>query len=144
MRCTHIYSDQGTNFVGAQRVLITPFKTAAESEKISWPCNPPSAPHFGGTWEAGIESVRTHIYQTIGDKILTFEGLCTILTQIEAILNFRPLYAFSSDPNDFSVLRPGHFLVLQLITIPDPDLSRLQLNRLSQLLQRLVQDFWRR
>lgn len=60
-RCTHIYSDQGTNFVGAQRELNNLFKTAIESEKISRSFNPPSAPHFGGILEAGIMSVKTYL-----------------------------------------------------------------------------------
>lgn len=64
---------------------------------------------------------------------------------IEAVLNSRPLVTTSSDPNDFSVLIPGHFLTLEsLSSVPENDFHNL--SRLShwQLLQKFHQDFWRR
>lgn len=117
-------------------------QSVVEREQIEWHFNPPSAPHFGGIWEAGIKSVKTHLLRVIGEQILTYEELNTVLIQIEAILNSRPLYPMSSDPNDLSVLTPGHFLTLEPLTaIPDPDLTHLKLNRLTrwQLLQNLHQ-----
>lgn len=45
----------------------------------------------------------------MGNSIHTFEQLATILAQIEAILNSRPLYAHSNDPLDDQPLTPGHF-----------------------------------
>ena len=85
--------------------------------------------------------------RVIGDQILTFEEFYTVLTQIEALLNSRPLCPVSNDPNDLSVLTPGHFLTLEpLSVLPDPDLTHVKMNRLSrwQLLQRLHQHFWYR
>ncbi|XP_030766848.1 uncharacterized protein LOC115890687 [Sitophilus oryzae] len=72
-RCNHIYSDCGTNFVGASRELINMLKSAAEQEQISWHFNPPSAPHFGDLWEAGIKSVKLTLKRVIGDQLLTNE-----------------------------------------------------------------------
>lgn len=146
-RCSYIFSDCGTNFVGASRELHYLMKDAAERERLVWNFNPPSAPHFGGIWEAGIKSVKTHLARIIGDQVLTYEEFYTVLVQIEAILNSRPLCPLSSDPNDLSVLTPGHFLTLEpLSALPDSDLSHLKLNTLSrwQLMQRLHQDFWSR
>lgn len=146
-RCNHIYSDCGTNFVGASRELINMLKSAAEQEQISWHFNPPSAPHFGGLWEAGIKSVKTHIKRVIGDQLLTYEEFYTLLVQIEAVLNSRPLCPQSSDPNDLSVLTPGHFLTLEPLNAPpEDDLSGIKLNHLSrwQLISRLHQSFWSR
>lgn len=145
-RCSHIYSDCGTNFTGAASELEESLKLAAESEAITWHFNPPSAPHFGGIWESGIKSVKTHLYRVIGSQILTFEELYTLVTQVEALLNSRPLCALSSDPNDLGSLTPGHFLTLEPLTAPpDPDLSHLNLARLSrwQLIQQLQQSFWK-
>ncbi|XP_030763202.1 uncharacterized protein LOC115887829 [Sitophilus oryzae] len=146
-RCNHIYSDCGTNFVGASRELINMLKSAAEQEQISWHFNPPSAPHFDGLWEAGIKSVKTHIKRVIGDQLLTYEKFYTLLVQIEAVLNSRPLCPQSSDPNDLSVLTPGHFLTLEPLNAPpEDDLSGIKLNHLSrwQLISRLHQSFWSR
>jgi hypothetical protein len=146
-RCTRIVSDCGTNFKGAAREIQKLMRAAAEQEQIIWEFNPPSAPHFGGLWEAGVKSVKTHLRRTIGEQVLTFEELYTFLTQIEAVLNSRPLCSISSDPNDLTALTPGHFLTLAPLTcLPEPDLLSIELNRLSrwQLLQRMHQSFWNR
>lgn len=146
-RCTDIYSDCGTNFVGADKYLKQIFTDIASTEAINWHFNPPSAPHFGGLWEAGIKSVKTHLIRVVGNQILTYEELHTVLIQIEAVLNSRPLSPISADPNDLSPLTPGHFLTLEPLTaIPDPDITQININRLTrwQLLQKLHRDFWNR
>lgn len=146
-RVSHLYSDNATNFVKANQQLIKLTKLAASQEYIEWHFIPPSAPHFGGIWEAGIKSMKSHLIRVIGKQILTYEELNTVLCQIESILNSRPITPLSSDPNDFSALTPGHFLTLEPLTaIPDEDLTSLNINRLTrwQLLQRIQQDIWRR
>lgn len=146
-RCSTLFSDCGTNFVGARKQLFSLFRNAAESENIEWNLQPPSGPHFSGLAEAGVKSVKTHLKRVMGAQILTFEEFYTVLVQIEALLNSRPLSPISNDPNDLSALTPGHFLTLEPISsLPDTDLSSLKLNTLTrwQLLQRLHQDFWSR
>ncbi|XP_074031851.1 uncharacterized protein [Leptinotarsa decemlineata] len=146
-RCSRILSDHGTNFVGASRILTKLFKEACDIQQITWSFQAPAAPHFNGLSEAGIKSVKSHLIRIIGSQILTFEEFYTLLTQVEAILNSRPLYSMSSDPHDLSVLTPGHFLTQEPLTVlPDPDLSHLRLNQLDrwQLLQKLHQDIWKR
>ena len=146
-RCSQLYSDCGTNFVGASRELIKHMVFASEIERISWSFNPPSAPHFGGLWEAGVKSFKTHLARVVGEQVLSVEEFSTLLAQIEAILNSRPLCPLSGDPSDLSVLSPGHFLTCEpLVSLPSPDLSLISVNRLDrwQLLQRMQQDFWKR
>ncbi|XP_072392194.1 uncharacterized protein [Diabrotica undecimpunctata] len=146
-RCSVVYSDCGTNFVGAKSYLEDIKSHFDKNDVITWHLNPPAASHFGGLFEAGIKSVKTHVSRVIGEQVLTYEEFNTLLIQIEAVLNSRPLCPVSNDPNDFSVLTPGHFLTLEpLKIIPDRDYSDVNLNRLSrwQLLQRLHADFWQR
>ncbi|XP_024885572.1 uncharacterized protein LOC112463395 [Temnothorax curvispinosus] len=146
-RCSRIYSDCGTNFVGAQRELVGCMQAASEREQIQWAFNPPSAPHFGGLWEAGVKSMKTHLKRVVGTQILTVEEFSTLITQVEAILNSRPLCPTSSDPSDLGVLSPGHFLTLEpLVAVPHPDLSPVPMNRLDrwQLVQHMHQQFWKR
>jgi len=71
----------------------------------------PSAPHFGVKWEAGVKSVKFHLKRIIGDTLLTYEEFTTLLIQIEAILNSRPLTPCTDDPEDLNVLTPGHFIM---------------------------------
>ncbi|GFV70433.1 integrase catalytic domain-containing protein [Trichonephila clavipes] len=99
----HIYSDNGTNFDGARRKLdeigklwlSLPTNEAISyylsKSSIDWHFIPPSSPHFGGIWESGIRSVKFHLKRVLGETILTFEELTTLLTQIEGLLNSRPL-----------------------------------------------------
>lgn len=56
-------------------------------------------------------SVKHHLHHLMGDYTLTYEELTTLLCQIEACLNLRPLTALSSDPSDLVALTPGYFLV---------------------------------
>ncbi|XP_031333915.1 uncharacterized protein LOC116163923 [Photinus pyralis] len=144
---TDIYSDCGTNFVGASKQLMQKMRGASVDEGIAWHFNPPSAPNFGGIWEAGIKAVKGHLTRVVGSHILTYEEFNTVLISVEAILNSRPLCAMSCDPNDIKALTPSHFLNLEpLNSYIEPDLTDLKMNRLSrwQLIQRIHQDFWKR
>ncbi|GAB1869103.1 Integrase catalytic domain-containing protein [Camponotus japonicus] len=155
--CKEIYSDCGTNFVGADKELRELFRAsstdghrisqAISKEGISWHFNPPAAPHFGGLWEAAVKSTKYHLRWVIGEAKLTFEEMSTLLAQIEACLNSRPLQAMSDDPDDFSTLTPGHFLIgAPLLAIPEPSLAQEVPNTLSrwQLLQQMRDHFWQR
>lgn len=143
-RCSAIHADRGTNFVGASNYL-TFLEQASQTENIQFSFNSPSAPHFGGVWEIQIKAAKSHLYRIVGTQVLTFEELTTLFTQIEAVLNSRPLCPLSADPNDLNVLTPGHFLTLEpLTTVADEDLSQVKLYRLNrwQLIQSFVQNFW--
>lgn len=158
-RCKTIYSDNGSNFVGAQRELRdlqdllmseqlkTEITNFTNTEGIEWIFIPPRTPHFGGLWEAGVKSFKHHLRRTMGTMCLTFEELTTLTCQIEACLNSRPLIPLSFDPADPQVLTPGHYLIGTSITsIPQPDLGTTKLSLLSrwEVLQQRLQLFWRR
>jgi hypothetical protein len=55
--------------------------------------------------------MKYHLLQTLGAQIATYKELCTLLAEIEACLNFRPLCALSNDPHISTYLSPGHFLI---------------------------------
>jgi hypothetical protein len=61
---------------------------------------PPRAPHFGGLWEAGVKSAKYHLLRIIGPRKLYFEEMATLLADVEAILNSRPLIPGSDDVNE--------------------------------------------
>ncbi|XP_073980363.1 uncharacterized protein [Rhodnius prolixus] len=154
----HIYSDCGTNFIGSAhrlRKLMVLLRSAQAQERITqytvpqeieWSFNPPSAPHFGGLWEAGIKSCKTILHKVIGENALTYEELATLFCRIEGILNSRPLIPMGSDPDNIACLTPGHFLIGRSITaLPEehsPGSTRL--SQRWQLIQDKTQHFWNR
>lgn len=78
--CHSLYSDCGTNFVGADAQLRALFRASnpegrriaarVAEERIRWHFNPPAAPNFGGIWEAAVKSMKHHLRRVIGDSTL--------------------------------------------------------------------------
>lgn len=157
-RCNHIWSDQGTNFVGANKELATAWADAKfklETDVVEtlaldgtqWHFIPAYSPHMGGLWEAGVKSVKHHLKRVLTTN-LTFEEMSTLLCQIEACLNSRPLSPIEdTDTHHIQPLTPGHFLIGEApIIVPSPDLKDIKMHHLSrwQHMQKLLNDFWHR
>lgn len=66
---------------------------------------------MGGLWEAGVKSVKHHLKRVIGENSFTHEDFASLLCQIEAVLNSRPLVTVRSENDAEDILTPGHFLV---------------------------------
>ena len=119
--CKESYSDQGTNFVGADAQLkqmiidISSYSTqivkSLAQEGTSWIFNPPSAPHFSSIWEVAVKSATHHLRRIIGEQVFTFSELSTLMCRSEACLNPRPLTALTDDPSDLDFMSPSHFLI---------------------------------
>lgn len=153
-----LYSDCGTNFVGARTHLDEMYHLLESTEyrdkfanelreaRIDWKFNPASSPHFGGIWESNIKSVKTHLARVVGNQLLTSEEMATTLTQIEAILNSRPLSVLSNDPTEPLALTPAHFLVMTpLKSLPVLNATvNSPLKYRKQLIDQLIQSFWNR
>ncbi|XP_060807713.1 uncharacterized protein LOC132903428 [Amyelois transitella] len=159
-RCTDLHCDNGTNFVGADKELREIFNAtkskipqeiaellAMEGTKFHY--IPPLSPNFGGLWEAGVRSVKTHLKKVIGDRTLTYEEMCTVLVQIESCLNSRPLTQLSEHSVDPLPLTPGHFLVGEpLINVCDNNFANqtenVNLTSRWKLVLKIANDFWHR
>ena len=118
-----IYSDNGSNFRGAQSHLRTLYKflraevTTSEIHQhmlkngVDWNTIPQRSPHFGGLWESAVKSMKHHLKRVIGSQVLSFEELQTVSCKVEACLNSRPLLSITSHNTDGLVsLTAGHFL----------------------------------
>ena len=96
-------------------------------------------------WEAGVKSVKSHIRRVVGDTVLTIEELQTLLTQVEGVLNNRPLCSNGFEFND--VLTPAHYLIgTKSIQLPQSRVEHIPYNRLThwQAIQKMLQILWRR
>ncbi|XP_066596904.1 uncharacterized protein [Prorops nasuta] len=140
----HVYSDNGTNFVGAKnqlRELNALFNSEqykegvgkyASEHRITWHFIPPVSPHFGGLWESTVKLFKNHFKRVVGDALLTFEQLNTFAVEVEGILNSRPITSISTDPNDLLALTPADYIVGKPITsLPEDDMTATPSNRLS-------------
>lgn len=90
-------SDNGTNFVGAERELREALAAIDQSKirgtllqkGIDWKFNTPAASHHGGVWERLIRMVRRVLFSVLRQQSLNDESLHAILCEVEAILNDR-------------------------------------------------------
>ena len=133
-----IWSDNGTNFVGAEKELLEVTRrwneydpVALVSKGIRWKFNPPSAPHHGGSWERMVRSCKRVFYSILGNRRMTDETMSTTFCLVEQALNNRPLTPVSDDPNELEALTPMDFLLCRTIQalpslVPgdEPDLRR--------------------
>ncbi|GFW72627.1 uncharacterized protein TNCV_3798551 [Trichonephila clavipes] len=156
-KCHKIFSDNGTNMIGANREIKASSNLVRDREEslfaffaeegIEWSFIPPRSPNWGGLWEANIKSLKYHFKRVAGNSKFSYEELLTLITQIEAILNSRPLTPLSSDVDDLEVLTPAHFLIGRPITaIVEPSLLQCESNRLNvwQRITKSVQTIWKR
>ncbi|XP_062542557.1 uncharacterized protein LOC134210529 [Armigeres subalbatus] len=155
-RPQHIYCDNATNFVGAGREIRNLFRSQqhrhsvsneTSSQSIQFHFIPAKSPNFGGLWEACVKSMKHHLRRVIGSANLPRDAFCTVLAQVEACLNSRPITPLSSDPNDLQALTPGHFLIGRALNdLPNPNYTVIPENRLRlwERVQRHTQQFWKR
>ena len=86
--------------------------------------------------------MKRHLRRVIGQQLLSNEELLTVLHQIEAVLNSRPLTPMTSDPNDLTPLTPAHFLIGGSFAPQPTSDSKLPLNLRFRLIQQSQKDFW--
>ncbi|XP_055837896.1 uncharacterized protein LOC129906249 [Episyrphus balteatus] len=152
-----MYCDNGTNFFGARTILreiqeemergAEAVQRYAAEEGFSFALIPPRAPHFGGLWEAAVKAAKTLLQRTVANALLTTEELLTVVIEVEAILNSRPIAPLSADPNDGEALTPAHLLIgSSLRSLPPEPVPEWQTGCLKrwQLLCWLKQQFWQK
>ncbi|XP_023953383.2 uncharacterized protein LOC112057126 [Bicyclus anynana] len=109
-----LYSDNGTNFVGANKELQLEYGKMIEKTEekgIKWKFIPPGAPHMGGAWERLVRSVKTALITTLNTRRPQEDILHTLLLEAEHLINSRPITEISLDPDDQESLTPNHFLI---------------------------------
>lgn len=155
-------SDNGTTFHAAANQI----RKLASSEFLhnhlgkkgtEWTFIPNRAPWFGGWWERLIGLTKTTLKKVLGRTCISINELQTVITEIEATINDRPLTYVSSNSDDPEPLTPAHLLHGRTITrLPYqyPDIkpipmatSRSVLLKRADTLRKVIGDFqerWKR
>ncbi|XP_062533985.1 uncharacterized protein LOC134203005 [Armigeres subalbatus] len=148
-----IYSDNGSNFVGASRELQTQINNGDLANTFTncytkWKFNPPAAPHMGGVWERLVRSVKLALESMMLSKSPNDETLLTVLKEAQAIVNSRPLTFVSLDTKDDEALTPNHFLMLSSNGVVQPTKSMNASSSVCRtdwdLARSMTDQFWRR
>ena len=151
----HIYSDNGTNFVGATKILRDSLREWNQhqindylrQQEIRWTFNPPTASHMGGSWERMIRSVRRILSSLLTSQSISEEVLQTAMTEVEWIINSRPLVPITLDPKNEEPLTPNHLLLLKGNPNVPPglfDYKDCYVRRRWAQVQYIADQFWRR
>ncbi|XP_062538389.1 uncharacterized protein LOC134206677 [Armigeres subalbatus] len=110
------FSDNGTNFQGADRVLRHQISQGLSSTftttNTKWNFIPPGAPHMGGAWERLVQSVKAAMHEGYSEGKLDDEGLQTLVVEAERLVNSRPLTYLPLEAEESEAITPNHFLLL--------------------------------
>lgn len=145
-----LISDRGTNFIGASKELgmDKALQLYLNDQGCSWEFNPPHASHMGGSWERMIGIARRILdSMLLQSKVqLTHDVLCTLMAEVSAIINARPLLPVSSDPDNPFILSPSMLLTQKSCLIPPPGdfLDKDLYTKQWRQVQALANQFWTR
>ncbi|CAK1597101.1 unnamed protein product [Parnassius mnemosyne] len=146
-----IYSDNGTNFHGADTELRRAMeewapllKDYALTRRTDWKFIAPGAPNQGGAWERLVRSVKTALEATLNQKSPREETLATLLTEAENTVNSRPLTHVPVDIDEEEALTPNHFLLLGPSSLPVTAPCTPNDRRAWRAAQGLADEYWKR
>ncbi|KAK3733837.1 hypothetical protein QZH41_000403 [Actinostola sp. cb2023] len=150
-----IRTDNGTNFVGGEKELRKALDDWNQNQiheellqkNIKWCFNPPTGSHHGGAWERPIRTVRKILDALVKQQTLTDESLTTLMCEVQAIINGRPLTIVSSDPKDDDPLTPNLLLLLKSSSSLPPgvfDQRDVYSRKRWRQVQYIADMFWKR
>ncbi|KAK0137861.1 Pro-Pol polyprotein [Merluccius polli] len=158
--CRVVYSDNARTFKRADQDLRALWKAIKEPEMLKyfsnkgiiWKYIAERAAWWGFFWERLVRSVKTCLRKIMGRASLSFEELSSLLAEVEATINSRPLTFVYSEPEEPQPLTPAHFLIGKRLSSLPPkpfhaakhtfNSSREELTRRWKYRQRLLSDFW--
>ena len=107
-----IVSDNAKTLKGIEKELPLLFnhpqvKDEMQNRRIQWCFNLEQAPWWGGFFERLIGSVKRCLRKVLGNARLSFDELLTVMSEVKAALNSRPLTYDYNIPGE-EVLTPAH------------------------------------
>ncbi|XP_068203541.1 uncharacterized protein [Palaemon carinicauda] len=120
--CSHrgfpslMLSGNATTFVSTSVYLKNMAESSLVQEHLNaieckWKFIPARAPCFGAIWERLVGLLKTCLKKVIGQVFLSFSELSCVVTELEAIINDRPLSYTSGDLDQLDILAPNHLIL---------------------------------
>lgn len=148
-----IQSDNGTQFVGAQRQLREMVKGWEKDElkefcaerQVTWKFMTPLAPHQNGCAESLVKSCKHALKKAIGEQRLTPFELHTYLQEVANLVNERPIGRLPNDPDDGTYICPNDILLGRASSrVPQgPFRPSKNPKERVEFVQRIVDAFWK-
>ena len=110
---SHIYSDNARSFVAGcqvieQALVCDEFKEHFQSYNVQHIRIPMYSAWVGAIWERLIGTVKSCLYKTVGRAKLTYFELLTVVGDVQAAINSRPL-TYRSSENNLEAITPSCF-----------------------------------
>ena len=114
-----IYSDNANTFKGAEKDLkfylelmnTEEFTSILSVEEIKWKYICEGSPWWGGFYERLMKTIKTPLKKILGKSRMHNDEMATVLKEVEAQVNSRPLCSPSDEPSEQNYLTPACFLI---------------------------------
>ena len=157
----HLISDNGSTFLSAASEIQSICKddqvhNYLTSRNIQWTFIPKRAPWFGGFYERLVGVTKTALKKVLTHQLATLDELVTLVTEVEAVINDRPLTYTTTDLEEPIPLTPSMLLYGRMINtlhgwdvseedLQDPDFgNEVSLRRHLKGLDHKFQQLWSR
>jgi hypothetical protein len=154
-------SDNGSTYLSAADELKKLFDSRTvqnylANRRVEWEFIPKRAPWFGGFYERLIGLTKLTLKKVLGRAYISADEMQTVLSEIEATINDRPLTFLSGDPTDMLPLTPSHLVNGRTVTtVPYLTLDENELNdptfgyekeyqKRAERLGKIMVHFWQR
>lgn len=114
-------SDNGSQFISEQTQKF------ACSKGITWKFNLTPAHWCGGIYERLVRSTKRCLKKMLFRSYLTYEEVQTVLSEIQLIINNRPLTLLSEEPGQIT-LTPNHMLFGRRLELESGDQCKLPMD----------------
>ena len=154
-----MYSDNSKTFESAKRETQRyheimngkAFRDFLTENKIEWKMIVDYAPWWGGFYERMMKTIKAPLKKILGRTVYSPDELYTILTEVEAMVNSRPLMQVSDEPSELKYLTPASFLIgRELINLPvvpiktsDKSLRKKELNKMMVMQNKTLNSLWK-
>ncbi|XP_069195602.1 uncharacterized protein [Procambarus clarkii] len=138
-------SDNGSNLVAGEACLRKIWthpkvRTALTQRQCYWKFIPPRAPWHGGFYERMVGTVKRSLRKTLHRQKIDLQELQTVIIEIEARVNNRPLTYLSDDALQREPLSPAHLMygrpLKTLVSLTDEEPEDPSYVKESDLVQR--------